>query len=537
MIKSVFLKKINDLDKNKLLEITFSQHINIIIGPKGGGKSTLFDLLAGLKQNYISKNVKDALKSFSFEFVKAKKFNGEDIMVESLISKTTKEKEENFKPRNDVIFQDDPIKKNINSSNEIEKEKTKYLKKIIENDPEIKVFISDMNQIYSHIKTIISLSKNNEINWTNFFKIKDLTGKVGLMVKLNYNNDDLISMSKIEINNLDKIITNNDEQINKYKNYIEYDFSKVYEDMDYNQTYKKNIKEILEKYISLNKLLNERKERINRIMYISSTFKKAYVKNIDAIKQNDFSEGVKSFIGQSKEYFIKNSKEISIAKKLFTKFVSTDFYLKSNYEPEVQSFFLSYKLNENIKLTDENLYNILETIFYVPNTKTDISKWILKAIENGVKMEPFDESKIIDEISKLMKDQIIVLADGMNYDNMSLGQKSIYGIKYKFEHSKSSDLFLDQPEDNLDNHTIAENILKLIESKKDNQVFIVTHNANIGILTNPEKIIVADLNSIQPYTYGEIISNESEESKCAYYLEGGTNYLEKRFRRIVKGEK
>ena len=36
----------------------------MIIGPKGGGKSTLFDLIAGLKHNYISDNVVEALKRF-----------------------------------------------------------------------------------------------------------------------------------------------------------------------------------------------------------------------------------------------------------------------------------------------------------------------------------------------------------------------------------------------------------------------------------------------------------------------------------------
>lgn len=536
MIKSIFLKNINTLDNSNLLEITFSKHINIIIGPKGGGKSTLFDLLAGLKENYISKNVQDALKNFSLEFVKATKFNGEDVMAASLITKKTKEKEENFANRNDVIFQDDPIKKNINTSSEIEKEKIKYLKKVIENAPEIKKFIGDIEQIYSHIKIINQLSRSSEINWTNFFKIKNLIGKASLIVKLNYNNNDLINMSNDQIVQLDKILANNNDQITKYKNYIDYDFSKVYSDIEFNIIYKKNCQEILSKYLSLDTLLKKRKKIIRSIINISEIFKRAYKKNIDSIKQNDVSELAKSFIGQAKEYFIKNSKEIVAVKKLFTKFITTNFDLTLTYQPEIRSF-LSYKLNGGIKFSDENLYKILETILYVPDVKTDISKWLLKASGQELKTYSFEESKVIEAISKIMQNEIIVLADGVNYEHMSLGQKSIYGIKYKFERSKTSDLFLDQPEDNLDNNTIAEHILKLIESKNNNQVFIVTHNANIGILTNPENIIVADLNSVgNPYTYGKIISNESKESESAYYLEGGTSYLEKRFK-IIKGEK
>lgn len=536
MIKSIFLKKINTLNNNDLLKIDFVKDINIIIGPKGGGKSTLFDLLAGLKENYISKNVEDTLKSFSLEFVKAIKFNGEYIMANSLITKKTKEKEGNFISRNDVIFQDDPIKKNINTSSEIEKEKIKYLKKVIESAPEIKKIINNIGQMYSCMKRILQLSNNGEINWTNFFKIKSSISKASLIVNLNYNNIELVNISNEESNYLTKMIENNNDQILQCKKYMAYDFLKVNIDNEFNKVYKLTFEEIIEKYLSLNELLNKRRKKIISIVHISNIFKKAYIKNIDTIKQNDSSEGVKSFVLQAKEYFKTSAQEIVAIKKSFTRFITTNFNVSPTYENKTESF-LSYKLNGDIKFTDENLYKILETIFYNPDVKTDVSKWILTTNAKGLKTDDFDDSKLIDAISKLMKHEIIVLANGMNYEHMSLGQKSIYGIKYKFERSIGSDLFLDQPEDNLDNHTIVENILDLIERKANNQIFIVTHNANIGILTNPGKIIVANLNSEDnPYSYGQIISTESRDSESAYYLEGGTSYLEKRFK-IIKGGK
>ncbi|MEG0879573.1 MAG: hypothetical protein RSE95_02805, partial [Malacoplasma sp.] len=110
--------------------------------------------------------------------------------------------------------------------------------------------------------------------------------------------------------------------------------------------------------------------------------------------------------------------------------------------------------------------------------------------------------------------------------------------QYKFERSQKNDLFLDQPEDNLDNHTIAENILDLIKSKKDSQTIIVTHNANIGIITQPETIIIADLHSknANPYSSECLIKGDSKDSSSVYYLEGGVSYLEKRFK-IILGEK
>ena len=159
--------------------------------------------------------------------------------------------------------------------------------------------------------------------------------------------------------------------------------------------------------------------------------------------------------------------------------------------------------------------------------------FIDKDNENGLK--DFNIDKLYKILANKIKDTVVVYANGVVYDNLSLGQKSIYGIKYKFINSKDEILFLDQPEDNLDNNTIAVNILDMINSKQQ-QVFIVTHNANIGILTNPSKIIVADLNnSSNQYYEGKIVRDENGDTEISKYLEGGFSFLESRYK-IVKGE-
>ncbi|MEG0124207.1 MAG: ATP-binding cassette domain-containing protein [Malacoplasma sp.] len=538
MIQTIFLKKTNTLDVNDCFEINFSRNVNIIIGPKGGGKSTLFYLLAGLKKDYISKTVIAALAHFNLEFIKAKKFNGEEQLIKTLNKKTKVEMEEDLKSRNDVIFQDDPIKKDINNSSEIEKQKNKYLIEVIESDPKIKAFINDVRSIYEHAKTISQLSEKN-INWANFFKIKKSLGKSDVLVKLNYSDENLIKDIDSEITNINKIIDNNNKQIREYENFKNFPFNKIYHDPKFEEIYNADIREILIRFDSINKLLKQRNQHMNSIKKMGSIFKNAYDKNIEKIKEDDPSNTIKVFIEQSKEYFAKTAREMVIIKKLFSKFITADFKLRiENNTPKELSHHLSYKLNDEINFTQDMLYKILIKILPAPDTKNDLSKWLKSTCEKGVKTEMFEEDKIVDEISNLIKDEIIVLANGKNYDHMSLGEKSIYGIQYKFERSQKNDLFLDQPEDNLDNHTIAENILELIKSKKDSQTIIVTHNANIGIITQPETIIVADLHSknANPYSSECLIKGDSKESSSVYYLEGGVSYLEKRFK-IILGEK
>ena len=44
MIKQVIFKKTNSFNAKPIV-LNFDKNINVIIGPKGGGKSTLFDLI------------------------------------------------------------------------------------------------------------------------------------------------------------------------------------------------------------------------------------------------------------------------------------------------------------------------------------------------------------------------------------------------------------------------------------------------------------------------------------------------------------
>ena len=53
------------------------------------------------------------------------------------------------------------------------------------------------------------------------------------------------------------------------------------------------------------------------------------------------------------------------------------------------------------------------------------------------------------------------------------------------------DRVLDQPEDNLDNETIKSLLLPAIEdARRRRQVIIVTHNANIGVLGDPDQVLI-----------------------------------------------
>jgi ABC-type branched-subunit amino acid transport system ATPase component len=96
MFKHIKFKNTNTIDGSTFI-IDFDPKKNIIIGPKGGGKSTLFNLIIGFHKNYKAKHITDALAKFNLEPIEIVKESGEKISYSSLraIKKTEFEKKAN----------------------------------------------------------------------------------------------------------------------------------------------------------------------------------------------------------------------------------------------------------------------------------------------------------------------------------------------------------------------------------------------------------------------------------------------------------
>ncbi|MFQ5981539.1 MAG: TrlF family AAA-like ATPase [Candidatus Heimdallarchaeota archaeon] len=88
-------------------------------------------------------------------------------------------------------------------------------------------------------------------------------------------------------------------------------------------------------------------------------------------------------------------------------------------------------------------------------------------------------------------------------DNLSIGQKGTVLLKILLAESDHP-LILDQPEENLDNKFIYEDLVKAIrQAKKNRQILIATHNANLVVNTDAEQVIIADFqNKVISYNTG-----------------------------------
>ncbi len=72
----------------------------------------------------------------------------------------------------------------------------------------------------------------------------------------------------------------------------------------------------------------------------------------------------------------------------------------------------------------------------------------------------------------------------------SLGQRASALILFVLSQQENDVIIIDQPEDDLDNQTIYEDVIKLIRSLKPRTQFIfATHNANFPVLGDAEQIL------------------------------------------------
>jgi len=111
-------------------------------------------------------------------------------------------------------------------------------------------------------------------------------------------------------------------------------------------------------------------------------------------------------------------------------------------------------------------------------------------------------------------------------NKLSMGQKGTVLLKL-FLAEGDYPLIIDQPEDNLDNKFIYNELVGAFkDAKKDRQIIIATNNANLVVNSDAEQVIVAEFEDNNIFYESGSLENPETRSKIMPILEGG----EKAFR-------
>lgn len=128
------------------------------------------------------------------------------------------------------------------------------------------------------------------------------------------------------------------------------------------------------------------------------------------------------------------------------------------------------------------------------------------------------------------------LRDNGEYEDISTlspGTQTNILIEYIVHQETRNPLFIDQPEDNVDNQTIYGEIKRwFMTLKKARQVIVVTHDANIVINADADNIILATHNNDGSFTYKHgALEYEDVLENASLILDGGKEAVR---RRLVK---
>ena len=111
----------------------------------------------------------------------------------------------------------------------------------------------------------------------------------------------------------------------------------------------------------------------------------------------------------------------------------------------------------------------------------------------------------------------------------SLGQRASALILFVLGQRENDVIIIDQPEDDLDNQTIYEDVIKLLRELKPNTQFIfATHNPNIPVLGDAEQVLACSSNDVMITVSSGGLDDQDQQNRIVRIMEGGKEAFEKR---------
>lgn len=128
-----------------------------------------------------------------------------------------------------------------------------------------------------------------------------------------------------------------------------------------------------------------------------------------------------------------------------------------------------------------------------------------------------------------VENKIIIQYNGKSLDKHSLGQRASALILFLLAQRENDVLIIDQPEDDLDNQTIYDEVIKELKKIKGNMQFIfATHNANIPVLGDSEKVVSCSYDEKKITVHSGTIDNHQTQRFIVDIMEGGDEAFNRR---------
>ncbi|CAX37192.1 ABC transporter ATP-binding protein [Metamycoplasma hominis] len=546
MIKSLKIK-----NNNETYDINLNSQVNVIVGEKGSGKSSLLLVLAeAIVNKKLFKNEYEWFNEKAKFLVDSINIDNTEIKTQDFSYIFDSESKQNSKDAgileiqknlSGYISQNDSRKNSLDSSEYVEKQKSNCIDNFTEKiyyDQDQKMLkqlndfrsLEDLLNEYRHerdrqiaLSNVFNQSFNlNEGSTKNIATIDcDSSNEIKKIKELLKS----IEETKEKIYSTNLVVNNLLAQFEQSSSLLQISKEQL---LDIQQRTENVILQnnlFLEYYNQYNLVVSKDKKALECFKLSFTNAKRAYLEELsNTLKIQNDNE-------QLLEHFSNLGRIMKKINRQYNSIIEKEIILNWTLEEtDKKNKNIKYKI-ESFALSEEEKNLILNKWLGSTNKSNTIAD-----VLNGNIKDNFDIKKMI---KALIKDKIKIYAGDEEYKNLSMGQKTLFGITHAIDTLNNVPneqyLLLDQIEDNLDNKTIYEKIVPMLQEqiKKGKQIFIVTHNPNIGTLIKGN-IITTDIfntNLNKKFVVNEIIREDNEiDTPQSLYLEGSMKALYERLK-------
>ena len=146
-----------------------------------------------------------------------------------------------------------------------------------------------------------------------------------------------------------------------------------------------------------------------------------------------------------------------------------------------------------------------------------------------VKLEDKLRGQYEELLNRQVENKVDIYYHGKLLRQHSIGQRASALILFILTQDDNDIIFIDQPEDDLDNKVIYDEVITAIAQKKPYMQFIfATHNANIPVLGDSERVLVVEFQESRIDVSQGNIDLDSTHKQIVDIMEGGKEAFDKR---------
>ncbi len=262
----------------------------------------------------------------------------------------------------------------------------------------------------------------------------------------------------------------------------------------------------------------KKEEVLKKIIEVFNSYEDSIV-----ISENDIQNKFEEFTSDRGELFEEIFEGINVTHQRYLS--------KNKFKNKFKSYFYSGK-----EINFREFFDDLQSANYFQKFNVDFLNKVIKKKDN-FKENTGGYYSIInlvysDFIDNYLQIRPKIEFEGRELGSMSGGQQATLMLKLKLasEGIKKDLIILDQPENHLDNKFINKHLVDLIKLlKRYKQVVMVSHNANVVVLSDSEEVIVAKMDDVSDKKYiSGSMENHLINEEIVEVLEGGKTAFEQR---------